>query len=56
MALCFKEAGKAWVPAKPWHHDAPSKSVSDAALLPKEAQDQLSRIHERDNDNAQKTN
>ena len=47
MALLFMQAGKSWVPAKPWQHGYPSKCVTVKELLPKKAQGHLKRFLEQ---------
>ncbi len=44
MAMCYKDSGSSWVPAKPWDHGTPSKRVTDAAALPAAARKHLDKL------------
>ena len=44
MAMCHKDSGSSWVPAKPWDHGRPSKRVTDAAALPAAARKHLDKL------------
>ena len=47
MAMCLKDSGSSWVPAKPWDGGTPSKRVSEAAALPEAARKHLDRLLEQ---------
>lgn len=44
QAVCFLEAGKAFVPAKPWDPRDESKWVTELHLLPTEAQQYIAKF------------
>ena len=45
QAVCFREAGEAWVPAKPWVPGVPGRwARGDATDLPEAARQHLARL------------
>ena len=52
QALCFRDAGAAWVPSKPWEHGVASKWTHDPSQLSAATQKHLALLSSRaDNPN-----